>query len=130
MMATFTIDGRQYGSADVRRFVARVEVDAASGCWRWVGAAGGFRHGTFTKCDGDQAVQVSARRFAWAANHGRINRGQLVRTTCGTEGCVNPEHLVLVEDGEETAGHGDGPDLLADRVVEQAVIAASFTGSK
>ena len=127
-MSTFTIDGRQYGSADVRRFVARVEVDAASGCWRWVGAAGGFRHGTFSKYDGDQLVQVSARRFAWAANHGRISRGQVVRTTCGTEECVNPDHLVLVEDGEEIAVAGAGPELLADRVVESAVIMSSLVG--
>lgn len=128
-MATFTIDGRQYESADVRRFVARVEVDATSGCWHWVGAAGGFRHGTFTKYDGDQMVQVSARRFAWAANHGSITRGQFVRTTCGTEECVNPDHLVLVEDGVEAAKAGAGPELLADRVVESAVIMSSLVGN-
>lgn len=128
-MATFKIDGRQYGSEDVRRFVARVEVDAASGCWRWLGARGPFRHGTFTKCmDGDQAVQVSVRRFAWAANHGRIERGQVVRTNCGTEECVNPDHLVLVEDGMETAAAGVGLELLADRVVESAVIMSSLVG--
>lgn len=128
-MATFQIDGRQFDSTDVRRFVARVEVDAASGCWRWVGARGGYRHGTYTKyVDSDQMVQVSVRRFAWAANHGSIKRGQLVRTTCGTDGCVNPDHLVLVEDGEDATLGEDDRDLLVDRVVESVVIMSSLVG--
>ena len=57
-----------------------------------------------------------------------IERGQLVRTNCGTDECVNPDHLVLVEDGEEIAAGGAGPELLADRVVESAVIMSSLVG--
>lgn len=127
-MATFKIDGRDYGSADVRRFVSRVEV-GTDGCWRWVGSLGPYRYGTYSKYLDGQLVQVSVRRFAWAANHGSIQRGQVVRTTCGTDGCVNPDHLVMVEDGIEVAGAcGDDADMLADRVVEQAVIMSSMTG--
>ena len=93
-----------------------------------MGSLGPFRYGTYSKYADGQLVQVSVRRFAWAANHGRIERGQLVRTTCGVDGCVCPDHLVLVEGGVDSAA-GDGDDgELVNRVVEQAVIEAGITG--
>lgn len=126
-MATFRIDGRQYGSEDVRRFVAKVVV-GTDGCWRWVGSLGPYRYGTYSRYEAGQLVQVSVRRFAWAANHGNIQRGQLVRTTCGVDGCVNPDHLVLVEDGVDSAAGAGDEDQLVARVEEQDVIVAGLVG--
>jgi hypothetical protein len=91
------IDGKVFADEAAAHFAERIEV-SPSGCHIWRGPLGGFRAGTFTATTGGRAVQVSAKRFAWAAAHGGINRAQQVQTTCGQRLCVNPAHLACTND--------------------------------
>ena len=36
---------------------------------------------------------VSVRRLLWETSHGPLPAGKRIRAYCGTDGCVNPEHL-------------------------------------
>lgn len=39
------------------------------------------------------------RRVLWAGTHGAIPSGKIVRATCGTDKCVNPDHMSLTTRG-------------------------------
>lgn len=110
---TFSIDGVELDQEDVRRFAAKVDVQP-NGCWLWVGAAGAYRTGTFSWVGANgKLIQGPVKRFAWAAAHGGIGRGQQVRNICGNPLCCNPKHLVLVGD---VAGAAGGADLVTKQV--------------
>jgi len=53
------------------------------------------------------------RRLIWQREHGPIPEGMTVRTTCGQDCCVAPEHLVLAPRGysaqERTQARGLRP---------------------
>ena len=71
-----------------------------AGCWEWAGTKrGGYgmlSHGNKT---------VSAHRVAYAAYHGPIPAGMVVRHTCDNPSCINPDHLC----------HGTQQDNVMDR---------------
>ena len=71
-----------------------------AGCWEWVGTRrrgyGMLSHGNKT---------VSAHRIAYAAYHGPIPSGMVVRHTCDNPSCINPDHLC----------HGTQQDNVMDR---------------
>lgn len=59
-------------------------------CWRWNGCASN-RHPS-CRIDGRQ---VMVRRAVWQSLYGAIPAGMIIRCTCETALCVNPEHLAL-----------------------------------
>lgn len=88
----FSLDGREYDEAATRSFAAKVTV--ADGHWLWTGAAGPYRTGTLAIRDTSGAQrQVSVKRLAYAAAHGRLESGVRIVNTCAERLCCNPDHL-------------------------------------
>jgi hypothetical protein len=81
----------------VERFLAKVRVDAKTGCWNWVGAMrrGRVDHGRFRF---ERRTPFSHRlALAWARgleSDTELSEG-VVRHRCDNSCCVNPKHLVL-----------------------------------
>lgn len=75
------------------RFWSKVVRDP-SGCWLWIGAiATDTGYGIFYAGDD---VRMGAHVFAFElANPGADRTGLVVRHTCDTPNCVNPQHLKL-----------------------------------
>lgn len=74
---------------DLAALLARHTVDDA-GCLRWTGAA----------TNGSPVCAIKrhtslVRRVLWAAQHGPIPAGRVVRCTCETPLCVTLEHIEL-----------------------------------
>jgi hypothetical protein len=72
------------------RFWARVQ--KGPGCWLWQGAKNQRGYG-LAYYDGKKNQTV--HRLMWRLHFGEIPEGKLVCHTCDTPSCVNPEHLFL-----------------------------------
>jgi hypothetical protein len=74
------------------RFQKYVMPEPNSGCWLWTGGTHKTGYGAFTIC---KRKQVSAHRISWEIHHGSIPKGLCVLHRCDTPSCVNPAHLFL-----------------------------------
>lgn len=72
------------------RFLDRVD-KSSNGCWLWKGPLLKDGYGQFNL----NRKNLSAHRFSYMYYHGDIPVGFLVRHTCDTPKCCNPEHLKL-----------------------------------
>lgn len=88
-------EGRKY---PVAPFIKRTPVEyfwfktnKTNGCWLWSGSVSSYGYGKM-KIDGKQ---FSAHRFSWEIHIGVIDDGLCVCHTCDTPLCVNPAHLFL-----------------------------------
>lgn len=83
------MDARQ---KELIRFWSKVEVRGGKQCWMW--KAGKFTdgYGAFTMADGKLR---KASRAAWLLTYGPIEKGLLVMHECDQPACVNPAHLRL-----------------------------------
>ena len=66
-------------------------------CWQWRYGKDKFGHGRLNV--GKAGVEL-AHRFAYRQHNGDIPKGESVFHTCGSLGCVNPEHLRAAPKGE------------------------------
>ena len=82
----------------ILRLVANVD-QLACGCWIWQGYTDRKGYGQI-KIDG-QAFW--AHRVAYAEFRGTIPDGLTIHHTCGTPGCINPDHLELMTLQENSA---------------------------
>ena len=75
-----------------------------SGCWVWMGAidSGGRRlpYGKFWV--NSRGRSIVAHRASWAIYHGAIPNGMRVLHRCDVACCVNPEHLFLGTNKDNT----------------------------
>lgn len=69
------------------------------GCWPWHGSMQSTGYGAFHV----KGKYVAAHRFAYAAYVGPIADGLLVLHSCDNPICVNPDHLRLGTDSDNTA---------------------------
>lgn len=74
----------------VKRFWSRVlKTDA---CWLWTGPTYGIGYGQFSLT---RTKNVGAHRYSWELANGPIPAGMLVLHRCDVPACVNPDHLFL-----------------------------------
>lgn len=87
-------------ASQLRRFMARVEQITETGCWIWTGEVISSRlpYGRFW-LDGRR---VLAHRIAYEHFKGPIPGGLVLDHLCRVPSCVNPDHLEVVTQRENT----------------------------
>jgi DNA-binding transcriptional MerR regulator len=87
---------------DIReRFYSKIATSAYDDCWHWLDFLNADGYGHIT--EGNK--RILAHRFSYALYKGNVPTISLVRHTCDTPACVNPDHLIL----------GSGVDNAQDR---------------
>lgn len=98
-------------------FWAKVDKNAAGGCWLYNGTISFEGYGYVNIGGGVRRKQWQAHRFAWTLLKGPIDKGACILHTCDVRNCVNPEHLYV----------GDRKDNARDKIRRRRDIAASLT---
>ncbi len=86
-------------SADIARFLAKLEGGRADDCWLWTASVTGrptHQYGQFVF----GPTKVYAHRFAYELVHGPVPSGKVVCHSCDVTRCCNPAHLFLGSQGD------------------------------
>jgi hypothetical protein len=79
------------------KVMARVEIDAATGCWIWTGPTSGSsgRGKDYPRMSLDGAT-VAVHIAMFVVEHGPVPPRKQIDHTCKRRLCVNPAHLEMV----------------------------------
>jgi len=115
------------------RFNVKWEPEPYSGCWLWVASIDSNGYGQFR----NGRCLEWAHRASWMLNKGEIPVGICVLHKCDTPVCVNPDHLFLGTQSDNTRDcirkgrHIRGSKVGTSKLTEQDVLAIrSDTRSK
>lgn len=92
------------------RFMRKVKVDAATGCWLWIGALQTSGYGVFGSGQRLPANRpgrnspgvrtVLAHRWSYELHNGAIPSGMTLDHRCRVRNCVAPHHLDVLSIGD------------------------------
>jgi hypothetical protein len=85
--------------AVINRFHEGYEPITETGCWIWIKSTDKDGYGYITV----NKVSERAHRMSYRIHKGEIPQGMCVCHTCDTPECVNPDHLFLATNQENTA---------------------------
>lgn len=85
------------------RFMSKVEPEPNSGCWLWTGAVQRAGYGIIAVRIGGRWKTQLAHRVAWLVLRGENHAERHVLHRCDNPPCVNPDHLYLGNDSDNSA---------------------------
>lgn len=87
--------------AEKQRFWSKVEKEP-NGCWKWAGSTKANRCGVRYGKVWIRRHWYVAHRVSWSMSHGQIPEGMVVDHRCHNTLCVNPAHLHMVTNQENS----------------------------
>jgi len=89
------------------------QVHKTPGCWTWTGGCNADGYGRMRIGTGQR---IRAHRISWFIHHGPVPVGMCVLHRCDNPPCINPDHLFLGTNPDNTADrHSKGRSACGDR---------------
>lgn len=76
----------------------KIHPEPNTGCWLWIGGLNGLGYGRISI----SKKQTSAHRFSYKTMNGEIPIGLIICHTCDQPSCVNPLHLFIGSNKDNT----------------------------